>query len=457
LTVPRIAVIGGGITGLSAAWELSAHPGVDVVVFERSEVLGGKIRSSPFAGRPSIDEGADAFLARVPWGVQLAGELGLGDSLISPSSQSAFVAFEGRLHPIPGGLILGVPKGLSGLGRSRLLTWHGKARAALDIVLPRTSTEHDSLGTTIRRRFGAEVAERLVDPLVGGINAGDADDLSLRAAVPQLVDVATTKRSMLLGLRRAPAPSPGPIFFAPLAGMGALVTSLAAALAQRGVEFRRGVGVRPIEPHWRVNDERFDGIIVTTPAFEAADLVRLVAPQTAALLASVRYAGVVMLTLAVPAEQLVGVPDGSGYLVPKPVQRHVTAVSFGSRKWAQWSPSSGGHGTEILRVSLGRHGHEAPLDMGDDEIVTTAIDEVSRHIGTAISPVDQRITRWARAFPQYQPHHLELVGGIESQLHRLSRIHVTGAAHRGIGIPACIRQGRQAATAMLDELAGTAE
>lgn len=461
----RIAVIGGGIAGLSAAWELSSHAGVNVVVFERDAGWGGKIRTTPFAGRPAIDEAADAFLARVPWGLQLATELGLADSLTSPTSGSAFVALGGVLHPIPTGLMLGVPKGMGGLLRSNLLTWRGKARAGLDVVLPKRSTAHDSLGRAIRDRFGAEVAERLVDPLVGGINAGDADDLSLRAAVPQLVDVATTKRSMLLGLRHAPAPAPGPIFYAPTAGTGALIVALVAALPASGVELRGSAEVDLIEPGdasaagYRIDGEHFDGVIVTTPAFDAARLLRRIGPDAAAPLGSIDYAGVVMLTLAIPSSDLASVPHGSGYLVPKPAQRHVTAVSFGSRKWAHWQRTDAGAGradsasTELLRVSLGRHGNAAPLTMDDDELLKTAVDEVSTHIGTAIMPVAQRISRWERAFPQYQPHHLDLIADIESKVSALPRLRVTGAAYRGIGIPACIRQGRESANALLHELA----
>ena len=459
MTVPRIAVIGGGITGLAAAWELSSNPGVEVVVFEREGRWGGKIKTTPFAGRPAVDEAADAFLARVPWGIQLARELGLEDSLTSPATGSAFVAFGGRLHPIPSGLMLGVPKGMSGLVRSDLLSWRGKARAGLDVVLPRRSTQHDSLGRTIRDRFGAEVAERLVDPLVGGINAGDADDLSLRAAVPQLVEVATTKRSMLLGLRHAPAPAHGPIFYAPTAGIGALVDTLVDALKHRNVDMRIAADIGVIEPAggsgggYRIGDEVFDGVIVATPAFAAAELLKAIAPDVAEPLGSIRYAGVVMATFAVASSDLRKVAIGSGYLVPKPVQGQVTAASFASRKWSHWQQTDGASaGTELLRVSLGRHGNDVPMTMDDESIVATAVEEMSGHLGTSITPVAERISRWDRAFPQYQPHHFDLVGTIESKVAAVPGLRVTGAAYRGIGIPACIRQGRDSAAALLREL-----
>jgi protoporphyrinogen/coproporphyrinogen III oxidase len=457
----RIAVIGGGITGLAAAWEL-VRAGQQPVVFEADTRFGGKISASPLGAVPAVDEGADAFLARVPFAVGLAGELGLGDSLVPPSTGTAFVAHAGRLHAIPSGLVLGVPAGFGGLARSRLLSWHGKGRAALDIVLPRSSIAHDSLGRAVRDRFGDEVLDRLVDPLVGSINAGGADELSIVAATPQIAAAAERSRSILVGLRRMPPAGSGPVFLTPRAGMAALVERLVAALRDDGVDLRPSTPVASIEPDTDgegciVNGEPFAAAIVTTPAFAAAPLLRPLMADVADQLDRIPYAGVVMVSVTVPGESLHGVPDGSGYLVPKAEQGHVTAVSMASRKWAHWRQQDG---TEVLRISLGRHGREAPLEMDDDLVVGTALSEVSRHLGRRIElvPTAIRITRWRRAFPQYLPHHLDLVDAIETSVGSASPvIALAGAGFRGIGIPACIRQGRTAAAAMTKRLAGLRE
>jgi oxygen-dependent protoporphyrinogen oxidase len=454
--VNHVAVVGGGITGLAAAWEL-VQTGTRVTVLDAADRVGGRIVTTPFAGLDAVDEGADAFLARVPFGRQLATELGLGDDLVSPEPLGALVYHRGVLHPIPDGLVLGVPKGLVGLSRSGLLSARGKARAGLDTVLPRTALTDDSLGALVRARFGREVLERLVDPLVGSINAGDSDDLSLAAAVPQLAAVAREKRSLLLGLRRGPKPAPGPVFYAPRLGTGSLIDRLHGQLIARGVEVRtawRSQELVDARPGVVIDGERFDGAVVATPAFAAADLLAEASPDTAGALRAVAYAGVVLVTVAVTDDQLAHVRPSTGYLVPKPEQRHVTAVSFASRKWAHLKPE----GREVLRISLGHIHDQVPLSFDDDAVVRAALDEVGGHLRVELAPSDVRISRWARSFPQYEPHHLARVALIERLATAdLPSVRLAGAAYRGIGIPACIDQGRRAARALTASLVGAPE
>lgn len=443
----RVAIVGGGITGLSAAWELSRkQPDTEITILE-SERVGGKLQASPFAGLANVDEGADAFLARVPWGRQLCDELGIGD-LVTPATGRAYIWFGGQLHRIPDGLVLGVPTGLLGLLRSRLLSPAGVARAAYDLFRSETEPEHDSLGRTIRDRFGDQVLERLVDPLIGSINAGDSDQLSLRASTPQIAEPAMNSRSLLIALRRqrSKANDDGPVFLAPRNGMASLASTLSERLRVGRTNIITGQRVLSIErdgQHWRVNDDAFDRVIVTTPADVAARLLAGASSDAARALTGIPYAGVVMVALHVakPAG-----PIGSGYLVPKPVQRHVTATSLASYKWAHWRPPGGG---AVLRVSLGRYGNQIPMDFDDAHAAHTAIDEVGGHLGAPLVPLAYRVTRWDRAFPQYLPHHGERVDAIEQLLRRdAPGLVVAGAAYRGVGVPACIRQGREAARAV---------
>ena len=243
----RIAVIGGGITGLAAAHAVVAHAEWQkVVLFEASDRLGGKILTSAFAGHPAIDEGADAFLARLPWGSALARAVGLAEQLTSPAAARAAVWWDG-LHPIPEALLLGLPTEVLALARSRLLTWSGKLRAATEPLRPRTSTAPDSLGEFVRARFGDQVHLRLVDSLVGSIYAADTDQFSL-AAVPQIAELAASARSVLLAGRKARARSVaaiGPIFYAPIGGMGALANATAAAVSAAGGDLRTNAPVIP--------------------------------------------------------------------------------------------------------------------------------------------------------------------------------------------------------------------
>ena len=328
----RVIVVGGGITGLVAAHELSAIDGIEVILLEASERLGGHIRTSPFAGRPAIDESADAFLARVPHATQLAHSVGLGSELTSPAVANAAVWLD-RLHSIPDGIVLGVPGKLTRLATSDLLTWRGKARAGFDIVLPRRD-HGDSIGALIRHRFGSEVHDRLVDALVGSIYAADTDRFSVEM-VPQLAALAGSRRSLLLAARRArraaPTPANTPLFYAPSAGMGALVDATAADAAAMGVCIETGSPVTEVAPdggRWRVDGRQADAVVLAAPAPQARRVVSSVAALPD-LLARIETAGVALVTLAVPAASW---PDRlrgrSGYLVPKSVQGRVTAVSF---------------------------------------------------------------------------------------------------------------------------------
>jgi oxygen-dependent protoporphyrinogen oxidase len=409
---------------------------VTVDLREAGDRLGGALKTSPFAGRAAIDEGADAFLARVPYGTGLAERVGLPGELTSPSTSAAFVWHHG-LHRIPDGLLLGVPGNPVALATSRLLSPRGTARAAIEPLLPDGEDPADSVGRLIRARFGDEVHERLVDALVGSIYAADTDRFSL-AMVPQLAALAAGHRSLVLAgraMRAQAPPAGGPIFFAPRAGMATLAEATAVAAGAAGVRVRCSTPVQEVAPdgdRWRVDGAAADVVVLATPARPSAPLLRSGAPEAAELLARMHHASVAIVTIAVP-----GWPPHlrgrSGYLVPKPVQRTVTAASFGSQKWAHWASAAG----EVVRVSLGRDG--LPVDHLDDATVCDrAVDELSAHTGVDVQPVAARVTRWPDAFPQYRPHHPAWRAAVDAALP--PGLLVTGASYGGIGVPACIAQ-----------------
>jgi len=461
-----VAVIGGGISGLAVAVAVAvANVDSNVVVYDGRDRVGGLIATSRFAGVDHIDEGADAFLARVPEAVTLAHEVGLGDHLVSPEPVGAAVWHDG-LHPIPEGLLLGVPGRLGPLARTNLLSWRGKARASLEPFLPPTSTAPDSIGAFVRARFGDEVHERLVDSLVGSIYAADTDNFSL-AEVPQLAALASANRSVLLSARHQRAAqgtataATSPIFATPRGGMAALVRATADALIAAGGTIRTSTPVSKIEPtgngrwslHTPVNQsDAFDAVVVATPAVAAGQLLDAAAPEAATLLARAETADVIMVTLHIGADQWPERLRGmSGYLVPKPDQHWVTAASFGSQKWAHWRPPSGG---EILRVSLGRDGMPV-MHLDDDEVLSVVLTDLERHLGIALAPLETRITRWPGAFAQYRPHHPAWVAAVDAALP--PGIAVTGAGYRGIGIPACVRSGSLIAGRVSEHLSNLEE
>ena len=448
----KLAVVGGGIAGLAAAWE--ARDRAEVTVWE-PEHLGGKLRTAAFAGHP-VDTGPDAFIARVPDATALCEELGLADDLVAPSAGRALVWWRGRLRPLPDGLVLGVPGRLGPLLTAGILSPGGIARAGLDLVLPASPWPADlSVGEVVGRRFGRQVVERLVDPLLGGIHAGRVDDLSVEAVAPQLAKVARASRSLLLGLRGGSGPAGGPVFLAPRGGMEVLVDRLVGRLADHGVTFRTeavdSVGPEPGggQSGARVRLEpggAFDRAVVAVPAGAAAGLLKSASPDAAEGLAAISTASVVLVTFAYRAAD-VDLPDGvSGFLVPQGEGRLMTACSFGSRKWPHWSDPD----TVVLRVSAGRAGDDGALRLADGPLSERLQAELAEALGVRGSPTAQRISRWPGSFPQYQVGHGRRVEAIEAALAAsLPQVALAGASYRGSGIPACIASGRRAAARVL--------
>ena len=442
----RAVVVGGGISGLAAAHAL-VEGGADVTVLEAEDRLGGKIRTSEFDGRP-VDEGPDAFLARVPHAVELSKRLGLGDELVSPGTGSASLWLDGRLQPIPAGLVLGVPVDFGPLAVSGVLSPEGLARAQQEPTRPGLPVTDDvTIGDLIRDRYGAEVHERLVDPLLGGINAGRTEELSLDVGAAQLAAVARRATSLTEGLQQQRAANPpdpsAPVFYAPRGGMGALVDALTAWLRSSGAALRVSTPVAAIErraDRWLVEAddgsvEDADAIVVTTPAYAAAPLVAAHSPAAADLLARIGYASVNLVTLAYDAGAVTRPLDGSGFLVPRTEGRLLTACSVFSNKW----PHLAREGSVILRASVGRSGDERGFDLDDDDLVAAVHDELAGVLGLTSPPTATRVSRWRRSFPQFPAGHLSAMADLEAALRRDALgIAVTGAYLKGVGIPACI-------------------
>ena len=444
-----VVVVGAGITGLAAARFLrAADASRPVVVVDADGRAGGKILTEPFAGG-TVELGPDAFIARAPEGADLCRALGL-DDLVAPSARRAFLWIGGQIRALPDGLVLGLPTELTAVARSGILSPAGLGRAGLDIVLPRDRHRGDrSVGSLVRARFGHEVHERLVDPLLGGIHAGDTDALSVEATAPQLAAAARRHRSLLLGLRadakQTAAGRDGPVFLTPRAGLGALVGRLTA-----DIDLRLRTQVTRLAPDgagWRVELATGDAIeaaavVVTTPAFVAADLVAPLSDTAAAGLRGIDHASVSLVVMAYPAGSIARPVDGSGFLVPRRDGRLMTACSWASAKWPHWNDD----GHVLLRVSAGRAGDERAMALDDDALVERLHGELVEAVGASAPPVATRVARWPRSFPQYAVGHVDRVGTIDAALDTAAPgIVLAGAAYRGVGIPACIAQAAAAA------------
>ena len=448
----RVAVVGAGITGLAAAWELE-RAGADVVVFESGPDAGGKLSSSvvPPLAFP-LDEGADAFLARVPDALELCAELGI-DDLVHPATGQAWVDTGDGLHPLPKGQLLGVPTDLDELAASGLVSPAGLARVRADLDAHHPPpTADESVGSLIRSRLGDEVCDHLVEPLLGGINAGEADGLSAAAAAPQIWSCARQGGSLVrtAAAVRAAASTDAPVFAAPAEGMAILPDRIAERLAGA---VRHDAAVSAIDRAGNgvvlaVGEERhdFDGVVVAAPAHTAGPLLAGIAPDAAALLGTIEFASVVMVTLVSDATTVDHPLHGSGFVVARTAGRSITACSWGSSKWSHWD--DGEH--VVFRASLG---HDAdPVDWAaraDDELTATVIADLEQVMGCTLAPVGVRVGRWRRSFPQYRPGHLDLVADVHRAVGAAGPMAVAGASLGGIGVPACIRQGREAARRLL--------
>jgi oxygen-dependent protoporphyrinogen oxidase len=454
----RVAVIGGGVAGLAAAYDLH-RAGVEVHVLEAGPRLGGKIQTAPFAG-VDLDAGPDSVLARVPFAVELFRELGLDDEIVPQPPGGAYIYSRGELRRVPEGNVLGVPTDLDALAESGVVSPEAVARAAADLELPDDRPDGDeSVGSLIRRRLGDEILERLVDPLLGGINAGDSDRLSLAAGAPQIAAAARGAHASLIEALRAqraaaPAPTgaPAPVFYTLRHGLGRLIEALADQLDGADVRVNAPVtALRREAEAWRVEladgSLEVDAVVLATPAYAAAELLGAVAPTAAEGLAAVEYSSVALVALAFPDDAAGRPLDGTGFLVPRVEGLLLTACSWASSKW----PHLAQPGRFVLRASAGRFGDTRALEMDDDTLVAALLDELRATMSLQGEPTEARVTRWHRSFPQYTPGHLDRVAAIETGLaDEAPGIRLAGAAYRGVGIPACINSGRTAARSLLE-------
>jgi len=442
----RFAVLGAGITGLSAAWELE-RAGHEVVVLDVADRVGGKLQASPVPGLAFVlDEGADAFLARVPDALELCAELGV-DDLVHPATGDAFVWASGALRPLPKGQLLGIPTDLDELAASGLVSAEGiaRVRADLDGDAP-PLTEDVSVGSLVRARLGDEVCDHLVEPLLGGINGGEADGLSVQACAPQIWACAAKGGSLVRAAAQARAgAATGPVFAAPAEGMASLPRRLAATLraeVRLGVDPAVAVGGSGV----RVGGEAFDGCVLAVPADATAHLLAGSAPDAATLLGTWAFASVVMVVVVAERDAIDHPLDGSGVVVARDAGLDITAASFGSSKWAHWD--DGRHA--VFRISLGHD--DDPVDWSartDEELADVAVRDLGTVLGEPVAPTGVRVGRWPRGFPQYRPGHLVRVAEVRRALDVTGPIAVAGMSYDGIGVPACIRSGRAAARHLL--------
>jgi protoporphyrinogen/coproporphyrinogen III oxidase len=451
----RVAIVGGGISGLATAYRLGTAPrngiSIDVAVLEESAHFGGKLASVEVGGL-QLEAGADSFVTRKPQAVELCTELGLSEELVVPGTTGTFVLRDGNLIPFLKRQALGVPA-----DRGELLKWpgmskRGRRRAALDTLKAPSAPHKDvSIGKLVRSRLGDEALRVLVGPVLGGLSAGDPDRLSVDATFPELKAWAMG-RGMIRGARHAlkmreergddDTPASRAMFATVWGGLGRLITKLELRIGPERIS--TGDAVRSI----RVADggftldtengvERFDAVVLSTPAFTSAALLSPLAPDASAALSEIPYASTAVVSLVYPEGTQSKLPDATGFVVPDG-EADITASTWISSKWPR--PEFGTRA--VLRCYVGRAGAEELLAESDDSLIDRASSVIDRllQLGRA---KDARVTRWERAMPQYEVGHLDRVQRIRDSLPE--GIFVTGSAYRGVGIADCVRQAGETA------------
>lgn len=465
----HVVVIGGGLAGLVAARDLArTGVGLRVTLLEGADRVGGKLRLAEVGGHV-VDVGAEAMLAGRPEGVALLRDLGAGDDVVTPETTSASIWSRGCLHPVPSATLMGVPGSADGLGE--LLTPGEVARLEDEQPFGGSVEPDVSVGAYIGARLGPAVVDRLVEPLLGGVYAGRADELSLRATMPAVWSAAVAGDSLTAAARRAapPPPPPGqsrrPVFAGLRGGLGRLpallVDSLPAEVSVRTSSMVRGLertahGYRVlVGPTTHEEWIGADAVVVATPPTPAGRLLATVAPGAAAGLGEIPTASSAVVTLAVPRAALPDLP-GSGFLVPSADGHLVKGATFSANKWA-WT---GALDPEIvhLRASIGRAGEEELLQRPDDELVATCVTEVGLAVGGPLpSPVDAHVQRWGGGLPQYVVGHVDRMAAVTAAVARVPGLELAGATYQGVGIPAVIASGQAAARAVVEHLGGLAQ
>lgn len=493
----KVVVLGGGISGLSAAFYLqkeAAAQGIplEITVVEANERLGGKLQTE-HRDEFLIEKGPDAFLARKPAIMQLTEELGLSGQLMptNPNAKTSYILHKGRMHPMPMGFILGIPTKLSPFIRTGLISPLGKLRAALDFVKPgRKIGEDEALGDFIERRLGKEVLEQITEPLLAGIYAGDTRSLSVMATFPQFKAMEEKSGSLIKGMARGgvrPKPQTDgkashgkggepaanrpanhvarpansavgkSMFLSYRGGLSALIARLEERLLSAGVEIHRGSGASSLSRRSNgeyemvlQNGKRLtaDGVICAVPAFEASRLLEAQIDASKRL-EQIDYVSVANIALAYRTSDL-NIPfERSGFLVPRKEGKMITACTWSSTKWTHVAPE----GHTLLRTYIGRSGAQEWTGMSDHELIEAARQDLRELTGLDAEPEWSQVNRCLSSMPQYPVGHVDTIREIREELaDKFPGMMLCGAGYGGVGIPDCVAGGREAARLLLEIL-----
>ncbi|MBI5486982.1 MAG: protoporphyrinogen oxidase [Deltaproteobacteria bacterium] len=456
----RVAIVGGGIAALGCAVALKER-GLPFTIFEKERDGAGKLRTER-AGAFLIEAGPDSFLPEKPWTLELIRKIGLEDELLCSNDEhkGTFIWSRGRLHRLPDGVALMVPTMIGPMLRSRLISWRGKLRMGLDLVVRRRREETDeSLESFVTRRLGRECLDKIAEPLVAGIHTSNPDNMSVRATFPRFVEMERKHRSliraMLAAKKRMPPPKPGArpmtYFMSLRSGMQALADGCASFVGRDA--FRTGAHVRRLERSgdgWRVllddGEATFDGVVCAVPSYDAAELLGELDGELAEGMAAIEWSSSANVSFGFRREDVRVELPGFGFIVPRVEDRRINAATWSSSKWSYRAPDD----QVLVRAFVGGGHHEELVGLGDDELAAVLREELRTIIGLEAEPVLTRIHRWLRSMPKYTVGHLDRVERIEGRVRAHAGLHLCGCSYRGIGIGDCVHSGFEAAKAVAE-------
>jgi oxygen-dependent protoporphyrinogen oxidase len=459
----RIAIIGGGISGLSAAFALEEHRrtgAVEHTLYESSPNLGGVLRTEHVQGC-IVEAGPDSFITEKPWAADLCRTLGIGDQLIgsNDTDRKTYILIRGRLIPMPDGLMFMVPTKILPTGFSPLFSWTTKLRMAQELFHPPRAAEADeSIASLVERHYGAEMVDRLADPLLSGVYGGEAASLSVRAVLPRFAEMERTHgslgRAMLAARKKMPRSankSAPPLFTSLRNGMQQLVETLVPRLNPSSlVTNAPAQAIQPEAGGWTVSaglkSDHFDAVILAVPTHAAAKILSISNPELSAELAAIGYSSSITIALGYDREVRQSLPPGFGFLVPRSEGKRLLAATFVHNKFPHRAPED----RALLRCFFAGSNAENIWQLSDDAIVSAVRNELQQILGLRAEPLFARVYKWKSAMAQYGVGHLERLDRIERLRQQSPKLALAGNGYRGIGVPDCIRSGQEAVRQVLD-------
>ncbi|HLW84635.1 MAG TPA: protoporphyrinogen oxidase [Candidatus Sulfotelmatobacter sp.] len=461
----RIAIIGGGISGLSAAFALEEHRrngvAVEYVLYESSPRLGGVLRTEHIDGC-IVEAGPDSFITEKPWATDLCRAVGLDDQLIgsNDADRKTYILVRGKLVVMPDGLMFMVPTKILPTGASPLFSWKTKVRMAQEMFFPpRAAGCDESVAAFVERHYGAEVVDRLADPLLSGVYGGEAANLSVRAVLPRFAEMERTHgslgRAMLAARKKiaqGPNRQPPPLFTSLRNGMQQLAETVSARLSPSSVLTNApALAIQRDDESWVVSaglkSDEFDAVILAVPAYSAASLLRMCGSELSAELGAIEYSSSITVGLGYDRAVRQSLPPGFGFLVPRSEGKRLLAATFVHNKFPHRAPED----RALLRCFFAGGNAASVWDSSDQEIINVVRQDLQQILGLKAEPLFARVYKWKSAMAQYTVGHLDRLDRIERLLQRLSGLALAGNAYRGIGVPDCVRSGRDAVKQLLSQ------